>query len=117
MCFVAQGVDGVYDVVVGVKTEGCGGRGVVYLTECLDVGCGVDVKESLAQYFDFGLSDGLGGGWLLTVDSAGTDHVAIDEGEVADAGGDQCLGTPRTDASYSEEYDANGGEPLKGFIA
>lgn len=117
MCFVLEGVNGIDDVIVGVETEGSRGGCIIYLTECLNVARRVDVEQTFAQHFYLRTTNGLGGGRQLTVDVTGTDYVAVNDGEVADAGTDKGFGTPGTDAPYSEEYDANGGKPLKGFIA
>lgn len=117
MHFVAEGVDGVDDVVVAVEVELSGGVGGIEHVHRIDACRWVDGEQALTHHFDFRHAYGGGKCRELTVDVGGGYVVEVDDVEVSDTGTHERLGNPAAYASHAEYYNARLVEPCYGFIA
>ena len=106
-------VGGVEDDVCAAEEGGCVGRGQIGDVGC-DSGFGVDLGEAAAG--SFGLGQGFSGVLFgeehLTLEVGGLDEVAVDDGEVADAGPREQTGGSGSGGSAADEGNVSGGELL-----
>ena len=116
-CLVCQRVDGIDDVVKFIEIIGIRRLCVIASVDGTHVCFRVDGQQMFAQGIHFDLSDGLGGSHELAVDVARLHFVGIDDGEMRDAGAHECLGTPTSHSSHSEENHFLLGEQGSGVIA
>ena len=116
-CLVCQRVDGIDDVVKVIEIIGLRRLCVIASVNGTHVCFRVDGQQMFAQGIHFDLSDGQGGCHELAVDVARLHFVGIDDGEVCDAGAHECLGTPTSHSSHSEENHFLLGEQGSGVIA
>ena len=116
-CLVCQRVDGINDVVKFIEIIGIRRLCVIASVDGTHVCFRVDGQQMFAQGIHFDLSDGQGGSHELAVDVARLYFVGIDDGEVCDAGAHECLGTPTSHSSHSEENHFLLGEQGSGVIA
>ena len=114
---VCQRVDGINDVVKFIEIIGIRRLCVIASVNGTHVCFRVDGQQMFAQGIHFDLSDGQGGCHELAVDVARLHFVGIDDGEVRDAGAHECLGTPTSHSSHSEENHFLLGEQGSGVIA
>ena len=116
-CLVCQRVNGIDDVVKFIEIIGIRRLCVIASVDGTHVCFRVDGQQMFAQGIHFDLSDGQGGSHELAVDVARLHFVGIDDGEVRDAGAHECLGTPTSHSSHSEENHFLLGDQGSGVIA
>ena len=91
---VFQGVDGIDDVVVAAEVERISRLLVVDGLNSDDVSIWVDGEQPFAQTRYLGNAHSECRSHELTVDVAGTDNIAVDDGQMTDARTDEGFGTP-----------------------
>lgn len=115
--FAARRIDRVDYNIIAVERKTGGIIRPVEIPDCTDIEVGVDFEKAHAHHLHFRLPYCKGCGRQLTVDVGGVDHISIHHSDVAYAGADKRLRTPRAHTPYTENDDAGIGQPTRGLLS
>ena len=114
---VLEAVNGIDDIVVGLKLEHLGVLGGINLLHSIDFGLWVNLQKAFLQHLHLDQSHRLGGGLQLSVDIGDTHAVAVHNGKVTDAASHKALGTPTAHTPHTEDDDALAHDTLHRLLA